>query len=266
MPMPHQPRPLAVVTGASTGIGYELAWLCAKHGFDLVVAADEPEIDRAADDFRSLGAQVASLIVDLSTQDGVDRLCDLIAAQGRPVDALCANAGRGLGKAFLDQDFRRMRRMIDTNITGTVYLIHRLGRDMRARGHGRILITGAIAGLVPGSFQAVYHATKAFIDNFAYGLQNELKDSGVSVSCLMPGATETDFFRRADMLDTPIGRSEESDPAEVAEQGYAAMMKGEADVASGWRNQLMAALASIAPAEMLADQGRRIAAPDAARH
>ncbi len=150
--------------------------------------------------------------------------------------------------------------------TGTVYLIHRIGRDMRARGQGRILITGSIAGLLTGSFQAVYHATKAFIDNFAYGLQNELNESGVTVSCLMPGATETDFHRRADMLDTALGRMAKSDPADVAEEGFAAMMNGEADVIAGWRNRLLAALAAITPAEILAEQGAKYAAPGSAKH
>ena len=118
-----------------------------------------------------------------------------------------ANAGHGLGKGFLDQDFEEARHVIDTNITGTVYLIQRIGRDMRARGQGRILITGSIAGFMPGSFQAVYNGTKAFIDSFSFALRNELKDSGVTVTCLMPGATETEFFERADMLDTKVGQA-----------------------------------------------------------
>ena len=95
-----------------------------------------------------------------------------------------------------------MRHVIDTNITGTIYLIQKVGRDMQARGQGRILITGSIAGFMPGSFQAVYNGTKAFIDSFSFALRNELKDSGVTVTCLMPGETDTEFFERADMMDT----------------------------------------------------------------
>src|SRR5215212_12205527 len=158
-------KPLAVVTGASSGIGYELAKLCAENGFDLVVVADTP-IEEAAQAFRGLGAEVDAVETDLATVEGVDELYDAI--RGRPVDALLANAGHGLGRAFLDQDFAEVRHVIDTNVTGTVYLIQKVGREMRARNKGRILITGSIAGFLPGSFQAVYNGTKAFIDSFSF--------------------------------------------------------------------------------------------------
>src|SRR5829696_6746054 len=177
-------RPLAVVTGASAGIGYELAKLCAQNGFDLVVAADQPKIVHAAQDFRMLGADAEPVETDLATLEGVDRLYDAIGDS--PVAALLANAGHGLGKAFLDQDFQDVRHVIDTNVTGTIYLIQKVGRDMRARGRGRILITGSIAGFTPGTYQAVYNATKAFIDSF-FALRHEVKDQGITVTCLMPG-------------------------------------------------------------------------------
>src|SRR4029079_3175640 len=128
---------------------------------------------------------------------------------------------------FLDQDFDEVRHVIDTNVTGTVYLIQRVGRDMRARGSGRILITGSIAGFIPGTYQAVYNGTKAFIDSFSFALREELKDTGVSVSCLMPGPTETEFFKRADLMDTSVGQAKKDDPAEVARIGYDAMLDGE---------------------------------------
>src|SRR5215218_9930767 len=198
-------RPLAVVTGASAGIGYELAKLCAQNGFDLVVAADQPKIVHAAQDFRMLGADAEPVETDLATIEGVDRLYDAIG--DRPVAALLANAGHGLGKAFLDQDFQDVRHVIDTNITGTIYLIQKVGRDMRARRAGRILITGSIAGFIPGAYQAVYNGTKAFIDSFSFAIRNELKETGVTVTCLMPGATETEFFERADMMDTKDPRN-----------------------------------------------------------
>src|SRR4051812_40188218 len=169
--MAQDTRPLAVVTGASTGIGYELAKCCAQNGFDLVVAADEPKIMHAASDFRALGGIVEALEADLATLDGVERLYDSVRRMNRPVEALLANAGRGLGKAFLDQDFADIRHVIDTNITGTAYLIHKVGRDMRARGDGKILITGSIAGLMPGTYQAVYNGSKAFLDSFSYALR-----------------------------------------------------------------------------------------------
>src|SRR3954471_6416075 len=150
--MVTQLRPFAIVTGASSGIGFELAKCCAAHGFDLLIAADEPEIEAAARTLRTSGAAVEAVQVDLATQQGVDTL--YAAAAGRPVSALLANAGRGLGRAFLGQDFEEVRRVIDTNVTGTLCLIQMVGRDMLARGEGRILITGSIAGYIPGTFQA----------------------------------------------------------------------------------------------------------------
>jgi short-subunit dehydrogenase len=253
---------LAIVTGASSGIGYELARQCATHGFDLLIAADEPAINDAARELRALGTSVDAVQTDLATIEGVDEL--YAAARGRPVEALLANAGRGLGKAFLDQDFADVRRVVDTNVTGTIYLIQKVGRDMRARGNGRILITGSIAGFMPGTYQAVYNATKASLDSFSFALRHELMDSGVSVTCLMPGATETEFFERADMMDTKVGTSKKDDPAEVAETGFQAMMKGEADVVTGWHNKLRTAIASVTPAGMLAEQHRKIAEPGSA--
>jgi short-subunit dehydrogenase len=252
-------RPLAVVTGASSGIGYELAKLCAENGFDLIVAADRPEIVEAAQAFRQIGVSVDHLQVDLSTTDGVDQLYDLIGS--RPVDALLANAGHGLGHAFLDQDFAEARHVVDTNITGTLYLVHKIGGDMRERDRGRILFTGSIAGLMPGSFQAVYNGTKAFVDSFAWALRNELKDTHVTVSCLLPGATETDFFHRADMDDTKIGQGKKDDPADVAKTGFEAMMKGEGDVVHGLKNKVQAAVAAISPQSQLAEQHRKQAEP-----
>ena len=256
-------RPLALVTGASTGIGYELAKCCAENGFDLLVCADEPAIDKAAEDFRRLGAQVDAVQANLATLEGVDKL--YAAAKGRPVDALLANAGRGLGKGFLDQDFAEVRRVVDTNVTGTIYLIQKVGRDMRPRGKGRILITGSIAGFMPGTYQAVYNATKAFLDSFSFAIRHELKDTGITVTCLMPGATETEFFERADMMDTKIGQSKKDDPADVAKRGFQAMMNGEGDVVTGWQNKLQSAIANILPAGVTAEMHRAQAEPGTAK-
>jgi short-subunit dehydrogenase len=260
--MASDTRPLAIVTGASSGIGYELAKCCAQNGYDLLVAADEPAINDAAQAFRQLGASAEAVQADLATTGGVDKL--YAAAKGRPVEALLANAGRGLGKGFLDQDFNDVRRVIDTNITGTVYLIHKVGRDMRARGRGRILITGSIAGFMPGTYQAVYNASKAFLDSFSFALRHELKDTGVTVTCLMPGATETDFFERADMLDTKIGTAKKDAAADVAKTGFDAMMQGKGDVVTGWHNKLQTAIASVTPSDILAEQHRKMAEPGSA--
>jgi short-subunit dehydrogenase len=215
---------LAVVTGASSGIGYELAKLCAAHGFDLILAADEP-LDQAANAFRELGANVETAVVDLATRPGVDTLVRTIG--DRTVDALLANAGHGLGQAFLDQDFEEIEHVIDTNVTGTLYLIHQIAWKMRERGAGKILITGSVASFMPGTYHAVYNGTKAFIVSFSAALRAELADSGVTVTCLMPGPTETEFFERAGLTDTKVARDEKDDPADVAKDGFDAMMRGD---------------------------------------
>ena len=260
--MPSQARPFAIVTGASSGIGFELAKLCVARGYDLLIAADEPEIERAAANLGSTCATVEAVVADLATTEGVDQL--YAAIRNRPVAALLANAGRGLGHAFLDQDFQQIRHVIDTNVTGTLYLLHKIGRDMRRRGEGRILITGSIAGFMPGTYQAVYNGTKALLDSFSFALRAELEHSGVTVTCLMPGATETDFFERADMLDTKVGAAKKQPPSEVAKVGFEAMLKGDGDVVAGWSNKLSAAIAHIVPSSVLAEQHREMAAPGTA--
>src|SRR3954471_10003537 len=230
----------SIVTGASSGIGLELAKCCARDGMDLLIVADEPEIHEAAEELRALGAaSVEAVEADLSDEEGVDQLIE--AARGRVPEHLIANAGRGLGKAFLDQDWEEARHVVDTNITGTIYLLHELVPQMVQAGNGRVLITGSIAGFLPGSYQAVYNGTKAFLDSFSYALREEIKESGVTVTCLMPGPTETEFFERADMLDTKVGTEKKMDPAEVAKQGYDAMMAGDGQVITGWKNKMQAA-------------------------
>jgi short-subunit dehydrogenase len=254
-------RPFAVVTGASSGIGLELAKLAAAKNHDLVIAADDADIEVAADILRSIGCDVDALQVDLSTKDGARKLCETVRAHGRPVDLLMANAGRGLGKAFLDQELDAALGVVETNVTGTLALIHGLGNDMRQRRAGRILITGSIAGFIPGSYQAVYNGTKAFLNSFSFALREELKESGVTVTCLMPGPTETRFFERAGMLDTDVGQSEKDDPADVAKVGFEAMLKGEGDIVAGWKNKLQTVLANVTPAPILAKAHAKMAEP-----
>jgi len=253
-------RPFAIVTGASTGIGFELARLAAEDGHDLLIAADEPAIETAAATLRQQGGEVTAVQADLSTTEGVDKL--LAAAGGRAVDTLVANAGRGLGQGFLDQDFAKARLVIDTNVTGTVYLIHKVGQAMRARNAGRILITGSIAGFMPGSFQAVYNGTKSFLNSFSFALRDELKDTAVTVTCLMPGPTETRFFERAEMLNTPVGEQKKDDAAMVARAGYDAMKKGEGDVVSGLKNKVQSTLANVLPSGVMASMHRNMAEPN----
>lgn len=257
-------KPLAVVTGASTGIGYELARIGAIKGYDLIIAADEFEIVNAGGRLRDHGAQVRVVQTDLARREGVESLYQSISEDGRPVDLLMANAGRGLGHAFLDQDFKDAQYVLDTNITGTLCLLHLVGKDMRARGKGKILITGSIAGFLPGAYSAVYNGTKAFLNNFSFALRNELKDSGVTVTYLMPGATDTAFFVRAGLMDTKVGQSPKDDPAEVAKVGFEAMMDGEGDVVSGWKNKVQSAIANVLPSDMLAEQHRKMNEPGSA--
>jgi len=255
---------LAIITGASTGIGFELATLAAKDGYDLLVVADEPLIDAAARDFEQFGTKVDSVQADLSTIDGVDAL--LAAVGGRQVDVLCANAGHGLGHAFLDQSVADWRHVVDTNITGTVYLIQRVLGDMAARNEGKLLVTGSIAGYIPGAFQAVYNGTKAFVDSFVAAIQNELKDKdGVTITNLMPGPVDTEFFARGGMEDTSVGADpNKRTPDLVAKDGWDALNAGHASVSSGFMTKVQRVLANVTPNSVLAEQHRKMAEPGSA--
>ena len=251
-------RKLALVTGASSGIGREIAKLAAAEGYDLIVAADEPLVDAAAG-LRRDGIEVQSVETDLSTPAGVEAL--LAAAARRQIDVLVANAGHGLGHAFLDQDVAEWRHVIDTNVTGTLLLLQPVLRQMVARGEGRVLITGSIAGHLAGSFQAVYNGTKAFVDSFAAAIGNELKDSGVTITCLKPGATDTNFFARAGMLDTKVGQAEKDDPADVAKTGWEAMKHGEHSVVHGLKNKAQVLVSGVMSEAATAEMHRKQAEP-----
>ena len=254
----------AIITGASTGIGFELATLAAKDGYDIVVVADEALINDAAADFRQFGTDVTAVEADLSTTEGVDTL--LAAIDGRKIDVLCANAGRGLGHAFLDQKVDDWRAVVDTNITGTLYLVQKVLPAMVARNDGKVLVTGSVAGYIPGAFQAVYNGSKAFIDSFTEALRNEIKDAdGVTLTTLMPGPVDTEFFDRADMNDTSVGSDpKKSDPVDVAKDGWDALMSGKASIFSGWKTKLQGVLANVVPGSVLAEQHRKMAEPGSA--
>jgi short-subunit dehydrogenase len=260
------PISFSVVTGASSGIGLELARVAAENGSDLLIVADGPDIETAAEELRRTGVSVEFLMADLATPGGVDALYAKIRQLGRPVDALFANAGRGLGRAFLDQDVGEIQRVIDTNITGTVYLLHKVVSDMRQQGWGKVLITGSIAGLMPGTYQAVYNGTKAFIDSFAYALREEVKDAGISVTVLMPGPTDTDFFETADLLDTKVGAGKKDDPRMVAKAGYEAMLRGDGHEVSGFGNKLQAMMTRVLGDKQLAQMHEGMAKPGTAPH
>jgi uncharacterized protein len=251
---------LCVVTGASTGIGLELAKLAAADGCDLVLVADR-DLGDSAEAARSAGAASAETVeADLATREGLTALMQAIG--GRPVDVLMANAGHGLGHPFLDQEWKDIAHVIHTNVTGTTFLLHRIVGDMRSRNAGRVLVTGSIAGHIPGALQLVYNSTKSYIDYFCFGLRNELKNTDVVVTCLMPGPTDTDFFGRADMLDTNVGQSgSKADPAKVAKDGYEALLSGNAHVVSGFMNKIQDAFSGIIPQPVLAQMHRKMAEP-----
>lgn len=253
------PRKYAVVTGASTGIGYELARCCAQHGYDMLIVADERAIFDAAERLSAYDVEVEALVADLSTMAGVMQIVHHLG--GRRVDALLANAGRGLGHAFFEQELDDILHVINTNVSGTLCLIHQLGRRMMQDNGAQILVTGSIAGLMPGPFHAVYSGTKALLDSFCYALREELTGTNVTVTCLMPGPTSTEFFRRADMEDTKFATGDKMSAAEVASAGFAAMLRGDADIVTGTTNKLRAAMSHVVPQTVLAKQGREQAAP-----
>jgi short-subunit dehydrogenase len=235
-------RKLAIVTGASSGIGLEIATLAAADGYDLIVAADTPFVE-AGPALKGAGVEVEQVEADLATRQGLDQLMERIG--NRPVDVLVANAGHGLGHGFLDQSPSEWQHVINTNITGTLLLIQPIVRRMVERGEGKVLITGSIAGHLAGAFQAVYNGSKAFIDSFAAALNEEIKDSGVTVTCLKPGATETNFFHRAELEDSKVGQAKKDDPADVAKAGWEAMKSGEPAVIYGMKNKMQVAAAGM---------------------
>jgi short-subunit dehydrogenase len=225
-------RPLALVTGASSGIGLELAKQFADHGFDLVVAAEDDELADAARDLAARGVQVEPVRVDLGTAEGVDDLYQHVVDVGRPLEAAALNAGIGSGGGFDETPLEQELQLVDLNVRSTVQLAKYVVRDMVGRGQGRILFTSSIASTMPGTFAAVYNASKSFVQSFALALRTELEDRGVTVTSLMPGPTDTEFFERAGMTDTKLGSSEKDDPADVARDGFEALMAGKERVVS----------------------------------
>jgi short-subunit dehydrogenase len=260
-------RPLAVVTGASSGIGFELAKIFGEEGHDLIVAAQDDELAGAAERLRATGADVAAHRVDLATEAGVIELYRQIGNGGRPVAALCLNAGRGAGGAFATEtELADELEIIDLNVRSTVHLCKLVLADMVERDEGRILFTSSVAATIPGAFQAVYNASKSFVQSFALALRNELKDSEVSVTALMPGPTDTEFFEIADMeadgKDTAVGTEEKDDPALVARQGYDALIAGKERVVGGsLMNKVQVAVGGIVPDAVKAEMHRKMAEP-----
>ncbi len=254
---------LAVVTGASSGIGFELAKVFAAEGFDLVIAAEDAELRTTLEEVKGSGVQVEAHRVDLATEAGVIELYRHIQNTGRPVDALALNAGIGAGGAFATEtELADELKVIDLNVRSTVHLCKLVLADMVERGEGRILFTSSIAATMPGAYQAVYNASKSFVQSFALAIRNELKDTGVMVTSLMPGPTDTEFFERAEMEDTEVGAGEKDDPAEVARQGYEALMADKERVIAGaLKNKAQVAAGRIIPDRVKAEMHRKMAEP-----
>jgi short-subunit dehydrogenase len=244
----------AVVTGASSGIGFELARQFAEHGYDLLIAADDEGIEQAAAALRRDGrTQVTAVRADLATYDGVEQVYAAIRESARDVDAV--------GGTDLDDELN----VIAVNVTSTVHLAKRVVPGMVARGTGHVLFTSSIASTMPGTYQAVYNASKSFVQSFAEALRAELKDSEVSVTALMPGPTDTNFFHRAEMEDTRVGAGAKDDPAQVAKQGFEALMKDKQKVIAGSaKTKVQGVAAKVLPDRATAEMHRRMAEPGSA--
>jgi short-subunit dehydrogenase len=256
---------LALVTGASSGIGLELAKDLANRGYDVVIASAGDRLSGAAEDIRSRGHQVIEVNTDLATREGVDQLWVEVQSLGRPVDIACINAGVGVGGLFSETDLDAELNMVELNCVGTVQLAKLVVRQMRELNAGKILFTASIAGEMVAPREAVYAATKAFVLSFAHSLRYELKETGISVTALQPGPTDTDFFHRAGMDDTEVGQKgkSESQPDEVARQGIDALLAGKDHVyAASFKTKLEGALANVTPGSVKGAMHEKMAEPN----
>jgi short-subunit dehydrogenase len=258
-------KPFAVVTGASSGIGFELAAQFAQNNFDVLIAAEDEGIAAAAQRLSQYGTEVQPLRVDLATREGVEELYRQIQSAGRPLDAIALNAGVGAAGPFVESDLETHLNLIRLNVSGAVHLTHRVLRDLVRRNQGRILFTSSVAATMPGPFDATYNASKSFLKSFAEAIRNELQDSGVTITVLMPGATETKFFRRAGNEDTKLGASEKDDPADVAREGFEALMAGKDHVVAGsFKNKVQTVVSHVLPDTVIAQMHRKESEPGSA--
>lgn len=255
---------LAIVTGASSGIGYALAKELAHRRYDLVVCAEEERLDPAAIDFRAQGVQVYPVRADLATRAGVDALWVQVETIGRPVEIACINAGVGVGGLFSETSLNEELNMIALNCAGTVQLAKYVVQQMLGRNSGKILFTSSIAGEMVAPREAVYAATKAFVLSFAHSLRYELRDTGITVTALQPGPTDTDFFHRAGMDNTQVGMEgkSESQPEDVARQGIDALLAGNDHVyAASMKVKVEGMLANVVPRAIKGAMHEKMAKP-----
>jgi short-subunit dehydrogenase len=253
----------AVITGATEGIGYELAKLFAGDGYNLIIVArsEEELLQRSQEFSKQYGVQVIPINKDLIQPDAPFELYDEIKSRNVTVDVLVNNAGQGQYGLFVEQDIRRLTDIIQLNVTSLTVLTHLFLKDMVGRNEGKILQLASIASQLPGPWQAVYHATKAYVLSFTEALISELKDSAVTLTALQPGATDTDFFNKADMQESKILDSGLSDPAKVAKDGYQALMSGDDKVVSGFKNKVMVGMSNVIPEATVADQMNKMQEP-----
>lgn len=240
----------ALITGATSGIGYELAKLFAKDGYNLIIVARyQSELNITASDFKQqYGIEILTIACDLSTDNGPFELYEQVKAKGIQVDVLVNNAAQGQYGNFVETDLQRELEIVRLNIIGYLVLTKLFLKEMVARNDGKILQVASIGGKLPGVMQSVYHATKAFVVSHTDALVNELKDTGVTITALLPGPTDTDFFNKAEMTDTKmVQEGSLSDPAKVAKDGYNALMKGDASVISGLKNKIQVGIANVLP-------------------
>jgi short-subunit dehydrogenase len=255
---------LALVTGASNGIGYWLAKDLARRGYDLVVCSAGERLESAADDLSGLGTEVRVISADLATREGVEKLWDSVMGLGRPLDVACINAGIGVGGLFAETNLDTELKMVELNCVGVVHLAKYVVKHMLELNAGKILITSSIAGEMVAPREAVYAATKAFDLSFAHSLRYELRDTGVSVTALQPGPTDTDFFHRAGMDNTKTGSEgkHESQPEDVARQGLDALFEGKDHVyAASFKTKMEGMLANAVPGSIKGAMHEKMAKP-----
>ena len=255
---------LALVTGASSGIGYWLARELGARGYDLVVCSAGERLNDAVRDFDGLGVQVMEVSADLATREGVKHLWNGIEKLGRPLDVACINAGVGVGGLFWETNLEQELNMVELNCTGTVQLAKYVIKHMMPLNAGRILFTSSIAGEMVAPREAVYAATKAFVLSFAHSVRYELRDTGITVTALQPGPTDTDFFHRAGMDNTEVGSKgkEESQPQDVAKQGIDALLSGDDHVyAASAKTKIEGMMANAIPGNMKGAMHEKMARP-----